>query len=130
MKKILNLYILAAIAYSCFMFSCAGSKKTKVDPYVGEWEYTAPTQDGGEMNVVMTIEKTEDAYSGYLSSDMGSVDLQDLVIKESDFAASFEIGGYVITMKGAFEGDTYTGTSAYEENEWPMNATRKQALAQ
>lgn len=126
MKKFLNLYILAAIAYSCFMFSCAGSKKTKVDPFVGEWEYTAITQDG-EMDVVMTIEKTEDEYSGYLSSDMGSVDLQDLVIKEGNFSASFEIGGYVLTMKGAFEGDTYTGTTAYEGNESPMKATRKQA---
>lgn len=127
MKDFFNLNLFAAILFSFLLFSCAGSKKAKVDPFVGEWEYTAPTQDGGQMDVIMTIEKTEDVYSGYLSSDMGSVDLQDLIIKEGNLRASFDIEGYVLTMKGAFEGDTYNGVTNYDGNEWPMNATKKPA---
>ena len=125
MKNFLNLYILVAIAYSSLMFSCAGSKKSKVDPYVGEWEYTIQTQEGGDMDVVMTISKTENEYSGFLSSDLGSVDLQELVIEESKLSAWFDFQGYELSMKGAFEGDTYNGTTAYEDNEWPMVATKK-----
>jgi len=127
MKKFFNLYILVAIAYSCFMFSCAGSKKTKVDPYIGEWEYTAQTPDG-DLDVVMTISKTETGYSGFLSSDMGSVDMDDLKIEDGNLTASFEIQGYELPMKGTFSGDTYTGTTSWDGNDMPMNATKKKAV--
>lgn len=126
MKKFFNLYILVAIAYSCLMFSCAGSKKAKVDPYIGEWEYTAQTPDG-DLDVVMTISKTETGYSGFLSSDMGSVDMNDLKIEEGNLTASFEIQGYEIPMEGTFNGDTYTGTTSWDGNDMPMNATKRLA---
>jgi hypothetical protein len=124
MKKFLNLYTLIAIAYACLMFSCAGSKKTKVDPYIGEWEYTAQTPNG-DLDVVMTITKIETGYSGFLSAEMGSVDMSNLIIEEGNLTATFDIQGNEIPMKGKFDGDTYTGSTTWDGNERPMNATRK-----
>ena len=51
----------------------------------------------------------------------------DLVIEDGKLSAKFDIQGYIITMKGSFEGDTYTGTTNFDGNEFPMNATRKPA---
>ena len=126
MKKLFNLNTLAIILGSFLIISCAASK-TSVDPYIGEWLYTFPTMDGGEMKAVMTITANEGEYSGFLSSDMGSVDLEDLVINDGKLIAKFDIQGYGITMAGTFEGDTYNGTTNFDGNEFPMIATRKQA---
>ena len=124
MKNFLNLYVLVAIAYSCLFFSCASTKKTKVDPYVGEWEYVAQMPDG-DLDVVMSITSTESGYSGMLTAEMGSVDIYKLVIEDGNLTASFELQGTSIPMKGKFEGDTYTGTTTWDGNEIPMNATKK-----
>ena len=126
MKNFFNLNALAIIIGSYFILSCAASK-TSVDPYVGEWHYTFPTMDGGEMKAVMTINAIEGGYSGFLSSDMGSVDLTDLVIEDGELTAQFDVQGYGISMAGSFEGDSYTGTTSFDGNDFPMNATRKQA---
>lgn len=108
------------------IISCAASK-TSVDPYSGEWHYTFPTMDGGEMDAIMTINKTETGYSGYLSSEMGSVDLDDLVIEDGNLTANFDIQGYGFDMKGNFDGETFTGSTTIDGNVIPMNATRKPA---
>ena len=125
MKKLFNLNTLAIIIGSFLIISCAASKKS-VDPYIGEWHYTFPSMDGGEMKAVMTINAIEGGYSGFLSSDMGTVDLQDLVIEDGNLTAKFDIQGMTINLKGTFEGDKYNGTTDVDGNEFPMNATKKQ----
>ena len=124
MKTKINLLACIAICVTLILAGCAASK-VKVDPYVGEWHYTFPTQDGGEMAAVMTITKLEKGYSGTLSSDMGSVDLEDLVLSDGKMSTKFEVQGYEITMKGTFEGDTYNGMTNFDGNEFPMKATRQ-----
>ena len=126
MKTFFTPGLLIITLFSLALFGCAGSKTAKVDPYVGEWDYTAPTMDGGEIDVVMTISKTESGYNGFLSSDMGTVDLQNLIIEEGKLSASFEIEGYELMMVGSFEGGTYTGTTTIDTYEIPMNATKRQ----
>jgi len=126
MKNFFNLNMSVTIIFTLILLSCASSK-TKVSPYVGDWHYTFPTMEGGEMSATMTINEIENGYSGFLSSEMGTVDLQDLVIEDGNLSAKFDIQGYILTMKGTFEGDTYTGTTTFDGNEFPMNATRKQA---
>ncbi len=126
MKRFFNLNTLSIIAGSLIIISCAASK-TSVDPYSGEWHYTFPTMDGGEMDAIMTINKTETGYSGYLSSEMGSVDLDDLVIEDGNLTANFDIQGYGFDMKGNFDGETFTGSTTIDGNVIPMNATRKPA---
>lgn len=124
MKRFFNLYILAAIVYSCLLYSCAGTKTSKVDPYVGDWDYVAETQQGS-LDVTMTIEKAEEGYTGMLSSDMGSVDLEDLKIEDGKMTAVFYIESYEIPMKGTFEGDKFIGSNSWEGNEMPIDATKK-----
>jgi hypothetical protein len=126
MRNFFNLNTLVIVAGSLIILSCAASK-TSVDPYVGEWHYTFPTMDGGEMDATMTINKADAGYTGFLSSEIGSVDLEDLVIEEGNLIANFDIQGYGIDMKGTFNGDTFTGTTSIDGNDIPMNATRKPA---
>lgn len=123
MKKLFNLSTLVVIAYSLFLFSCAGTKTAKVDPYVGDWEYTAET-DQGSLDVTMSVSKIEDGYAISLSTDMGSVDLYDLEIADGKMTGKFDIQGYEIPMKGTFEGDKFTGSSSWEGQEMPINATK------
>lgn len=127
MKRFFNLYLLVAIAYSCLMFSCAGSKKTKVDPFVGDWEYVAETPNG-DIDVTMSLQKTEDGYTGSLNTDMGSLDLYDLKIEDGKLDAKFDFQGYEILMQGAFEGEKFTGSSSVDGNEMPIDATKKAAI--
>ncbi len=129
MKGFFNLNTLIVFLFSFFILACAASK-ISVSPYVGDWEYTFPSQDGGEVDATMTITETEVGFSGVLSSEMGSVDMEDLVIEEGKLTAEFEIQGYGISMNGEFEGDTYTGIVDFDGNEFPMNATKKQAAEQ
>lgn len=126
MKNFFNINLVAALFLGVILFGCAATK-VKVSPYVGEWHYTFPTMEGGVSSAVMTISEIENGYSGNLNSEMGSVDLVDLVIADGALTAHFDIQGYAISMKGKFEGETYTGTTNFDGNEFPMVATRKPA---
>ena len=130
MKTFYSLGITFLFALSLILGGCAGTKKSKVDPYIGQWDYTFPTMDGGEMDAVMTIAKAEDGYTGTLSSDMGSVDFETLIIEEGKLTAGFEIQGYELSMEGTFEGDQYNGMTMFDGNEFPMNATKRQQETQ
>jgi len=124
MKRFFNVYTLIAIACSFLLLSCAGSKKSKVDPYIGDWEYTAVTPDRS-IEVTMTIVKNEDSYTGTLNSDMGSADIQDLKIEDNRLTGWFAMESYQLSVKGDFEGNKFTGITSIDEYEIPMNATKK-----
>lgn len=124
MKRLFNLYTVTAIIGAFLMFSCASTKTAKVNPYIGDWAYTAETPNG-DLAVVMTINEAEGVYTGSLSSDMGSIELSDLIVEDGKMTASFDIQGYNIPMKGTFDGDTFTGSSSFNGTEMPINATRK-----
>jgi len=126
MKRIFSIDLFATLIVAMFIFGCAATKVT-VSPYVGEWHYTYQNMDGTDVAAVMTITEAEKVYTGVLSSPLGSVDLKDLVIADGKLTANFEIMGYQMSMKGGFEGDTYTGTVNIDGNEFPMIATRKPA---
>lgn len=124
MKKFFNLHTLAAIAISFTLFNCAGTKTSKVDPYIGDWEYVAETPQGS-LDVTMTIEKGEDGYTGSLNADMGSVDLEDLKIEDGKMTATYYIESYEMPIKGTFEGDKFSGSTSWDGNEMPINATKR-----
>lgn len=127
MKRFFNLYTMAAIAISFLMFNCAGSKtSSKVDPYIGEWEYVAETPQGS-LDVTMTIEKGEDGYAGSLNADVGSVGLEDLKIEDGKLTATYYIESYEIPIQGTFEGDKFKGSNTWDGNEMPIDATKKAA---
>ena len=124
MKKFFNLHTLAAIAISFTLFNCAGTKTSKVDPYIGDWEYVAETPQGS-LDVTMTIEKGEDGYTGSLNADVGSVDLEDLKIEDGKMTATYYIESYEMPIKGTFEGDKFSGSTSWDGNEMPINATKR-----
>ena len=104
--------------------ACKTSQST-ASRYVGEWHYTFE-MEGTEYAAYMTINNVEDGYTGSLISDLGSVDLDDLIIEEDKLTASFDIQGYVLDLKGSFDGEAFHGSTSIDDNEFPMEAVRKQ----
>lgn len=126
MKNFFNLYTLSAIVFSLLMFNCAGTKTAKVNPYVGDWEYTIETPDGN-LDVTMSLGTLEQGYFGSLNTDMGSVDLYDLEIEDGKLTTKFDFEGSEIPMQGTFEGETFTGSFSVSGYDMPVNATKVQA---
>ena len=124
MKDFLKRNTILLIVLSTFVFSCKSSKTTE-SKYVGEWHYTFE-MEGTEYAAYMTINKADDGYTGSLTSDIGSVNLDDLVIKEDKLTANFDIQGYVLDLKGTFDGEAFHGSTSIDGNEFPMEAVRKQ----
>jgi len=105
------------------MIAACKSSKTTESKYVGEWHYTFE-MEGTEYAAFMTINKAEDGYTRSLSSDLGSVNLDDLVIEDDKLKASYDIQGYVLDLEGTFDGDTFNGLSTIDNYEFPMDAIR------
>lgn len=124
MKKIFSPSLLIVVVSLFILGGCAGTKTSKVDPYIGDWEYVAETPQGS-MDVVMTINKGDAGYTGSLSSDMGSVDLNDLKIEDGKLSAKFYVESYELFMNGNFEGDKFTGSSTIDGMDMPIDATKK-----
>jgi hypothetical protein len=72
------------------MFAGCKSSKTTASRYVGEWHYTFE-MEGTDYAAVMTINKNENGYTGTLSSELGSVDLDNLIIEDAKLKASYDI---------------------------------------
>ena len=108
----------------CTLFTMCKTSKSTASRYVGEWHYTFE-MEGTEYPAYMTINSVEDGYSGSLSSDIGSVDLDDLVIEEGALTATFDIQGYVMDLKGTFDGEAFHGSTSIDGYEFPMEAVRK-----
>ena len=104
--------------------ACAATKVTEPD-FSGEWHYTFPTMEGGEMAAVMNLNKENGTYAGYLSSEMGSVGLDNLVIEGNNLKASITIESYTLDITGSFEGDAFHGKTLAGGMEIPMEAVRK-----
>lgn len=122
-----NFYIKSAIFLFVLGIAVAGCKSSKVteeSKYVGEWHYTFE-MEGTEYAAIMTINKAENGYTGALSSEIGGVDLDNLVIEDDNLKATYDIQGYVLELEGTFSGETFKGISAIEGYEFPMDATRK-----
>ena len=116
--------VIFLVLFGIAMAGCKTSKTTEESKYVGEWHYTFE-MEGTEYAAIMTINKAEDGYTGALSSELGGVDLDNLVIEDNKLKASFDIQGYVLDLEGTFSGETFSGVSTIEGYEFPMEATRK-----
>ena len=110
-------------AFGILIAGCKSSKTTE-SKYVGECHYTFE-MEGTEYAAIMTINKVKDGYTGALSSEMGSVNLDNLVIEDDKLKASCDIQGYVLDLEGTFDGDTFNGLSTIDNYEFPMEAIRK-----
>ena len=126
--KSMRIFLLKSIVVClaiCTLFTMCKTSKSTASKYVGEWHYTFE-MEGTEYAAYMTINSVEDGYTGSLTSDMGSVDLDDLVIEEDKLTASFDIQGYVMDLKGTFDGEAFHGSTSIDGYEFPMEAVRQQ----
>lgn len=115
------LIILAGLIWA----GCAGTKASKEDAYLGDWEYLVEGTPNGDVTGVMNISKEDDAFVGKLMSDMGEIGLNDLAIVENKLSANFDIQGMTLDMDGTFDGPKFTGTIGVDYNTFPMTATKK-----
>lgn len=125
MNNILTRSILLIAVMGLVWAGCKTTSKVTEPNYVGDWLYTFE-MEGSTVDAVMTINKADEGYTGALSSDMGSVDLEDLKIVDGKLTATFDIQGYVMDLSGTFNGNVYSGVVGADGNEFPMEATRKE----
>ena len=117
-------YILIILA-GFILAGCAGTKASKEDAYLGDWEYLVEGTPNGDVTGIMNISKDGDAFVGKLTSDMGEIALNDLSIAENKLSANFDIQGMTLDMDGTFDGPQFTGTIGVDYNTFPMTATKK-----
>ena len=117
-------YLLIIIA-TLIWAGCAGTKTSKEDAYLGDWEYLVEGTPNGDVTGVMNISKEGDAFVGKLTSDMGEIELNDLSIVENKLSANFDIQGMTLDMDGTFDGPQFTGAIGVDYNTFPMTATKK-----
>ena len=123
MKNLILIGTLLLVANALLWSGCATSKVTS-SKYVGNWHYTFQTQDGGSMDAIMNISNDGNEFSGYLSSELGSVDLEGLKIENDKLTASFVIESYDFQIEGDFKDDTFIGVTTVEGYEIPMEAKK------
>ena len=82
-------------------------------------------EDGSTLDVTMTINETEQGYTGNLSSYMGAVDLDDLVIEDGKLTSNFDLQGYKIDFHGTFEGATIKESPLLMAMMFPLRLLRK-----
>jgi len=96
---------------SLFVFtSCGSSKSIKVDPYIGTWSLLIEDTPQGDVASTMTIMKNEaGAYTGTLSSDLGTFNLSDLSIAESKLSGVFVVQDMDFDLTASFIESTFKG---------------------
>ena len=93
------------------VFSCGSLKKTiKVDPYIGNWSLLIEDTPQGDIATNLVISMMEDGnYSGTLSSDMGSFELDDFEIIEQKMSGTFYYQQIDFDVTGTFEDMSFKG---------------------
>ena len=117
--------VVVFLVAALFALACASSKKV-VDASIGAWDYTISGTPEGDINGTMVIAKDGDAYTGYLESSQGRIDLNDVKVESGNLNCNFDYSGYQILMTGLFEGDVFDGKVSVEYNDFMMKATRKE----
>ena len=123
MKNLFLSRLVLILLFGIFLSACKSGKTTE-SKYVGDWHYTFE-MEGTEYAAFMTINKVEDGYSGSLTSDLGTVQLNDVLIEDDKLTATFDIQGYEINLEGVFDGETFKGKTFAGDYEFPMEAIRK-----
>ena len=119
-QRIFIFLVVALVAYAC-----ASSKKV-ADVSIGTWDYVIKNTPEGDLNGTLVIAKEGDAYSGYLESSQGRIDLNEVSVQEGNLNSKFDYMGYQVLMSGLFEGNMFNGKVSVDYNDFMMTATRKE----
>jgi hypothetical protein len=106
-----------------FFTHCATSK-VKIPNYIGTWDYEIDTPQGAQSGwMVFTQEEGE--LKGSINSDMGSIDLEDLVIEDNKLSATFFAFEMDMNLTGEFVEDVFNGMFLVQGYELPFTAHKK-----
>lgn len=108
----------------CLFTACATSRQAANSP-LGSWDFIVKNTPYGNVQGQMVIEQQGDAYTGELRSDQGNVSLKNINISDKQLTSNFMMDGNNLSLKGSFEGDTFTGeVGAGGSNSFPITANR------
>lgn len=116
MKKLLVLFV--------FMFTCGILFASEVE---GKWTATIET-DGGDLTFIADYTVKDGKITGTLSSDMGSVDIEEGTIAGNEFEYSFYIDYNEMTHKGKLvDGKLKIKSSGdYGDSEFEMTRVKEE----
>lgn len=119
------------VAAGMMTTSCSASKKATAkaaelkDPVAGTWDYEVSGTPDGTVNGQMIILKEGDSYKAKLASDIGEVQIDNLVIDNQSLKGSFDYQGFMLDISGDFEGEAFSGEVGVDYTTFPINATRR-----
>ena len=102
---------------------CASTKKL-ASAYVGKWNYDLDTPQGN-IKGYMEIKNDGKVFTASFNSDMGTIDLNNFVIKDGKLTATFDIQGNTLDVSGNFNGDNFDGKIGGGGFEIPFKANRQ-----
>ncbi len=83
----------------------------------GNWNITAPTRNGGEMKVRLSIHADKDSYSGVISNEEGEAVLRDVRVKDGEMTFLVETDKDTYEVAATVSGDIIKGS--YKVNKTP-----------
>lgn len=98
------------IALFCVLLYNCGTSKAKVDPFLGTWNMVIEDTPQGDIAAEMTISKEEtNDYICQVKSDVGTFNLNEMVLTDSKIKGNFVAAGMEMTLSGTFEGSDFRG---------------------
>jgi hypothetical protein len=95
------------------------------DNHAGTWDYEVETEQG-TMTGIMTIEKSDDDYEIKIETgQFGTLELEEIELKDKKMSANVEIQGASITFEFKFEGETMEGTISTPDADLDITAKRR-----
>ena len=94
----------------------------------GTWALTSEGRQGTNHSV-LTVEQTEDGYTGSITGRRGTRELSDLTVDGDSFSFTFmmraPMGLIELTYSGTVSGDTLSGSIGAPVGDRPFSGTRK-----
>ncbi len=95
----------------------------------GSWALTSKGQRN-TLHSVLTVERTEDGYRGFIAGSQGVRKLDPIVVEGDRFAFEFKrrMGRRIVNLRyvGILSGDTVTGVVRTRWGWWPFTGERKE----
>jgi len=99
------------------------AKRTINDPIAGTWKYSADTPEGVYTGKFV-FTKGDDGYSGKMITQSGEMALKDVKINDNKGSFSVYTDGYLVKVKGTFEGKKFEGKAEVDYEYFPVKAEK------
>lgn len=124
MKRFFTVSAMLLLFMAMIWSGCKTAKVTTPN-YIGKWNYVLNTPNG-DVAGYFQFSQDGDMVSGVIGNEMGTMELNDLVIDESKVSFNFDFEGNAIDVTGDFEGDILKANLAVQGFEMPFEAKKEQ----